>query len=144
MKKDKGESYGHDSAKKIFAKWLRESHDGIEISYDTIYARTNRDGKNLGVYEEYPIEDHMLWDEKGWDQDKWPNYDYMKKQKKEFYIADIAIAHKGAIKYAIEIIHKNKPSLKKILFLENIGIKIIQIPSSWVLNQIKKPNKLPL
>jgi hypothetical protein len=69
-----------------------------------------------------------------------PTYEESLQHGNTFAIFDLAIAHKGQIKYGIEICHTNPVAEKKIRKLYDLGLEnLIELDAEWILNQIEKP-----
>lgn len=131
--------------------------------------RVNRQGPHWGVWQEYPVlADYtglnQVWDEtdlscprhgdKGcpgnchrfpvsrW-QNRPPTYDdVIDMGFRPMVVLDIAIQHKGAIAFAIEVVHKHRCNPRKIGFLRDC-LTLIEIPAYWVLGQIDRPSEMP-
>lgn len=57
-------------------------------------------------------------------------------------ILDIAIQHKGAISYGIEIVHKHDLTSEKREFLRTAFFPTIVLSAGWVLSQVEVPQRL--
>lgn len=108
----------------------------------------------IGRFEEYPCLRHGLvpvWDEEWYGEkgkEPWknrpPTYDELVHEgRPPEFIVDVAVQHKSRITYAIEIVHKNPPTDRKIKAFYEIGIHLVTIPAAWVLGQIAPPNDIP-
>ena len=159
IEKSEKESYLHNEAKQLLLKWLRKTAEKSEeiekdcyCSFCGIKWRVNRGPPFYGVFDEYPItnenEGPQVWDERGWDEQTYPDYKWMKEHYGDnFKIPDIVITHKGCILYIIEIEHKNLLTQEKIDYYNNCCIfcgEIIKIPAQWIMGQIKEPKSIPL
>ncbi len=142
------ESYAHRLSKRLLRTWLRRAarsggYDNA-AKFGDVEWRVNRGAPSWGVWEEYPFyrEDYTVWDEVS---DDWlcrpPRLDEL--DHPPVCVVDIAVQHKGAIIYAIEIKHKHAIEEWKREFLLDHVSAIYEIPSRWILGQIRKPNGIP-
>lgn len=164
------ESYLHRAAKSVLLGWLREAsaeaggNDWFNL--DPIDARPNRRGPNFGIWEEYPIlkDGHgadPLWDEHplrlypdGEDEPDLGEAGIVEGPPTPEKIlarglpigcvVDIAITHKGRIKYAVEVVHRHPTPLWKRAFLERVDVELIEVSAKGIMHQIKRPDRLPL
>lgn len=150
------ESYAHKAAKDIVVKWLRDAAkragEDSYVRFDGIVWRRNRDAPHYGVWTEYPVMDNgsgilPVWDEidDRWD-DRPPTFRELAScGQPPGAILDIAIQHKGSIQFGIEIHHKHAVSQGKVDFLRRSDLgRLIELPASWVLGQVRVPNRIPL
>jgi hypothetical protein len=165
------ESYMHRFAKATFAEWLRQlARETGSDEYtkpfparngqDPIGWRVNRGGPHFGVWEEYPVAENYgitpVWDE-WWTEEGEEEAAWMKEGRtptreecrsigyEPEFIFDIAVQHKGSIVYAIEIVHKNDVSERKLRKMQDIidiqgWVKVYVVPAKWVLSQIGRPD----
>lgn len=130
--------------------------------------RVNRRGPEWGVWDEYPIAldpdgtrvgDRLLWDETDWWQGAWstpcvcepfilcecrpyrpPSYEALLAMRyRPLAILDIAVQHKGAILYGIEIVHTSAPSAEKVAILDDLACQTLVLDAEWVLRQVAPP-----
>lgn len=166
------ESYAHLMAKQVFAGWLRDiareacGGDDCEgnpaARFDSIYWRVNRDGPHFGVWIEYPFgrPDQIgcrdgydpVWDEDCgdgltplslWDQRPPTFGELVASGRPPEFIADIVIQHKGSITHAVEVFHKHPVHDRKVEAFYNLGIKLLTPPTSWILGQVRRPDRIP-
>lgn len=134
--------------------------------------RVNRKGPNWGVWTEYPIcgyremcggiGDGQVWDETDWDDSQIVEGPYIVGRKPNslldvrppsyeeviglgltpLVIFDVAVQHKGFITYALEVVHRNDISDKKLEHLKQIGIQTYTIDADWILTRVKRPTTL--
>ncbi len=149
------ESYKHLIAKELLATWLRQT---VKRSYDMnedwsnwagITFRTNKDKPNYGIYTEYPMASlrgepfsaEVLWEEREEDD----NYNWKEKPPsygeltdlgyKVHCIFDVAIAHKGGIRYVFELVHTSGVSNRKIDYCNRLGIELHIMNCDAILEQ---------
>ena len=161
--KDDGESYKHAAAKEIMAQWIRDTCKGSDDywSFGGMSLRPNRGAPWHGVFTEYPLTGDTffeVWDECGrfecehsiehgecpnCDCKTWPDYQWMiDNGYQNFYIADIALQHKGCIPQVIEIVHKNFLSREKACFYAMHDCSCVVVSADWILNQIQPPEQI--
>lgn len=153
------ESYKHKYAKSLFAEWLRQSakeaDNGLDwASFGEARFRPNRCEPYYGVYEEYPINNYICgssgfvacWDEfwpLGADctsLSEIPTYEQLcETGNPPYLILDIAVHHKGLIKYGFEIVHKNPVSPAKSQLISTLNLCVFEISAEWILSQVECP-----
>jgi hypothetical protein len=152
------ESYKHKFAKETVARWLRSQCKRDEYAdLPPVSWRVNRGAPHFGVWIEYPVcLNHRneivglcpVWDEAGPWEDHPPSYeDVLALSLTPILIFDLAIQHKGWIYAAIEIVHTNGISEKKLEYLkrvraENGHLDVFVVDADWVLSRIERPHSL--
>jgi hypothetical protein len=148
------ESYAYHTAKLLLASWLRESAataglDGL-ANFAGLTWRVNRPGPSWGIWTEYPILSDgsgaiKTWDEiEGLWRDRPPSYaDIVAMGYRPMTIIDIAVQHKGAIAFAMEIRHTHPVMPPKLRFLREVVAGVLEIPAYWVLGQVDCPSHIP-
>jgi hypothetical protein len=149
------ESYKHLFAKRLVIQWLRDQArpvrleadgDTLLIDLSPVRALTSASDPYRGVYEEYPVcltasgttTIHQPW------QGGIPTYEELvARGQRPAYIFDIAVAHLGQIKYALEIVHRHPVSHTKIHMLRVATypepFELYSLDADWVLNQCRPP-----
>ena len=158
------ESYQHQFAKRVLAQWLRDEakKDDLRAKFGPFGWRVNRGGPHYGVWLEYPISESgeevaNVWDERGWSEELYgesetqetrtPTYaECLKLGITPSVIFDIAIQHKGAIIYGIEIVHKNGLDERKLRKLDAIykayrHFEVYAADAVWIMHQIGVPRQ---
>ena len=149
------ESYKHLLGKLLLADWIRETvkytytMNKDYVSWLGIEFRPNRHEPSYGVYTEYPMamlgkdefQLYELWDEKVDD----PNYNW--KITPPSYqeltdwgykincIFDIALAHKGGVRHAIEVVNTSDVNSRKMEFCDKYNIEVHTINCDEILSQ---------
>lgn len=162
------ESYKHQFAKELLAKWFRETACGLGyVGIAPVNIRSNREKtSHKGVWVEYPIaigKDgtwHGMYTATGrgatWDEhdsrwaDRPPTYDELiALEYRPYVIFDVAIQHKGYIHIAFEVVHKNPVDARKLERLREIqqandldGFTVYEIDAEWILRQVNPPKRL--
>ncbi len=155
------ESHAHRQAKRLLLQWLREAaavdgYDGYAgfpggaPGCASISWRVNRGAPHYGVWREYPVLSDgtgiiPVWGEE--DHERWKNRPRTYEEVvamgfRPMCVLDIAIQHKGAVEYAIEIVHKHRCDPRKIGFLKP-RLTLLEIPAYWVLGQVDRPSEIP-
>jgi hypothetical protein len=136
--KDDNESYMHYYAKLTAVNWFRDSEKRFSednrktfYTFDWVFDRD----RQTGVMMEYPIYS-------GGEGVAPPWRAYPNKQEAPQMILDIAIISEGRVKYAVEVVHKHPCTKMKRETLEKYGIKLFEISATWILDQVRKPNKI--
>lgn len=133
--------------------------------------RVNRHGPHWGIWPEYPVardpDGHLIGDSPVWDETDWwvdlpgfvcrcepfvlcecgpgrpPTYDELVALRyRPQVIFDIAVQHKGALLYGIEIVHTSAPSAAKIEALQGLACDTYVVSAEWVLRQVGRPRRL--
>jgi len=156
LEKSDEESYMHYYAKMTFINWLRTSNE----RFGPLYWTSNRGAPYFGIYEEYPISsdhvnDDQVWDE--WDyEEEWEDFiplgwelkrkddiptreELMQFKSPLLCVIDIAIQHKGCIKYAIEIVHTSPTPDWKLEILNNSTISVYEVSAKSILSETGVP-----
>jgi hypothetical protein len=159
------ESYQHEFAKRVLAQWLRhEARQDDYHDFGPFRWRPNRGEPHYGVWLEYPVSESggeigygAVWDESGWSEQLYgesetqetrpPTYaECLKLGRTPSVIFDIAIQHKGAITYGIEIVHKNGLNERKLRKLEALykaqpNFRVYAADAVWIMHQIGVPRQ---
>lgn len=149
------ESYMHSCAKRVVVDWLRDTAAQMNrdewVNCAGIEWRINRRAPHWGIWEEYPVMDDGLGITHVWDEhrdiweDRPPTYqELLAEGRPPMAILDIAVQHKGGIIAGVEIVHKHDLTKLKSLKLKSANLHTLyRLPASWVLNQVRKPEKIP-
>jgi hypothetical protein len=155
---EKTESYSHFYAKKVLVDWLRsDCRPMTTIEGDRwVWA------KNNGVFAEYCYSfdaqsvtpsSFECWDKiipPMAEYESYP-YDYCKKAIPDFswsscLVADAALktyrsyGSKHDVAIAIEIVHSNPVSQRKMQIYNNLGVNVYEVSASWILAQTCRPD----
>lgn len=153
------ESYAHKFAKQTLADWFKEKwlinrDKNIPNSYFIFDWNPNISDGNHGVYFEYPVIERTLSSGQKeilglspvWDQI--PDLTALTADKQIMSVFDIVVCDSDRVRYAFEINHKHPCSTRKIKLLKEFsqkyGLEVYEIDASWILNQVKRPNKLEM
>jgi hypothetical protein len=143
------ESYMHAAARHVLATWLRDLSKpmGESMATHEFPFRPNRGAPWYGVYEEFPLVhgwnscgNVMIHDEHELDRPDGSPLSYAEMMARGIVptvILDVAIASKGNIPRAFEIVHKHYTELEKILYLERCEILVVEVSAEWILRQTK-------
>jgi hypothetical protein len=142
------ESYLHQSAKDVVCRWIQElsaaAQPGEWIRLQPLHFRPGR------WYAEYPICADLngvnpVWDELDEFRERCPTYD---EAKAAGYtpkaVVDVGVIHKGVLRYAIEVVHKNPTPPWKRALLSSLDVQLIEVSALGVMRQVKRPQQLPL
>jgi hypothetical protein len=140
------ESYKHKYAKSVLAGWLREKKEIVLEEYPFCVDEGNNLIGNDPVWAEVDACGHLKsWSGKGCGAP--PTYDELLAAKLlPIAIFDIAVEHKGLITYAIEVVHRNDVSNKKLEYLKRINLwyGVYKIDADWILSRCGCPLKIEL
>lgn len=155
---EKTESYSHLYAKKVLVDWLRSDYRPMT----TIEGDRWVWAKNNGVFAEYcySLDFQSITPSSFECLDKiippmaeyesYP-YDYCKKAMPDFswsfcLVADVALktyrsyGSKHDVGIAIEIVHSNPVSQRKMKIYNDLGVNVYEVSASWILAQTCRPN----
>lgn len=149
------ESYMHRMAKSVVSGWLKDAECWPD--YAKFGPFSWRSG---GIYEEYPVcryapsfaesishMDHDEWSSQGaWDERGFktpPSYEICcLLGMSPVVIYDIVALHKGAVAFAIEIVHRNDLDKKKLAKLKALPyVPVYRVSAEWVMHQIGIPER---
>lgn len=154
-KKKSLESYAHKAAKDVLSGWLREAAEKAgQDEYAHVadfFWRVNRGPPHFGIWTEYPILEDGYGADQVWNEIdpqyevRVPTFRELIKERHEApaVILDVAVQHKGGLIAAFEIFHRHATSLEKRLFLDSIGVHLIELPARWILSQVGTPRRIP-
>lgn len=72
-----------------------------------------------------------------------PTYDELLAMRyRPLVIFDLAVQHKGALRYAVEIVHRSPPSNEKRELLSALACETFVLDAEWVLRQVGPPARL--
>lgn len=148
------ESYQHLFAKRLLVQWLREAAEESSSPIATLPPfkwQINGPKPIYAVWEEYPVCDESI-------TSVWCERDDAYHERPPTYeeclslglvpevIFDIAVQHKGAIVYGIEVVHKNDISPEKMRRLQGYygvePIEVYRVEAGWIMSQVKRPEKI--
>jgi hypothetical protein len=161
VKKTRGESYKHAAARATVAEWIDQiqyasDHCPNMPEYCTLQlARTNmadligvawRHNRNAQV--EVPFiegEDSLCdgggcnaWDERGYERP--PSYEQCIADGLDVaMIFDVAVYHKGYMRFAFEICHAHPVPEHKAERLREGRLPVFELDAEWVLRQVTRP-----